>query len=93
MSTNPSNVIVVDGACKTCGGESIQVYHESFPELRVGAPSAGEAAERLALRLESSLSTVADSGHRKPALQALADVRAFVDRQGAVHPGRELKAH
>jgi hypothetical protein len=92
MSPNPNNVIVVDGACKTCGGESIHVYHESFPELRVGAPSAGEAAERLAARLENSLATVADRAHRDPALQALADVRAFVDRQGPVHPGRDLKA-
>jgi hypothetical protein len=93
MNANPNNVIVMDYACKTCGGESIQVYHEHFPELRVAGPSAGEAAERLAMRLENSLSTVADSGHRDPALQALADVRAFVDRQGAVHPGRDLKAH
>jgi hypothetical protein len=92
MSANVSNVIVVDYACKTCGGDSIQVYHERFPELRVGGSSAGAAAERLALRLENSLATVADRAHRDPALQALADVRAFVDRQGSVHPGRDLTA-
>jgi hypothetical protein len=93
MNANPSNVIVVDGACTTCGGESIEVHHESFPELRVVGPSAGEAAERLAARLENSLSTVADRAHRDPALQALADVQAFVDREGSVHPGRDLTAH
>jgi hypothetical protein len=92
MNTQASRVIVTDHACSTCGGESIQVYHGGFPELRVGGSSAGEAAERLAARLESSLATVADKAHRDPALQALADVRAFVDRQGPAHPGRDLKA-
>jgi hypothetical protein len=93
VSTKPSNVIVTDYSCRTCGGESIEAYHQSFPELRVRGSSADEAARRLAVRLESSLSTVADSGHREPALQALADVLALVDRQGDKHPARDLKAH
>jgi hypothetical protein len=92
MSTNPSNVIVTDHACRTCGGNRIEVHHEGFPELRVGGQTAGEAAERLAVRLESSLAAVADNAHRQPALQALADVRAFLDRQGDPHPGRDLQA-
>ncbi len=92
MESNPRNVVVTEHACRTCGGGTIDVYHQSFPELRVGERSAGEAAERLARRLESSLDAVSDQAHRQLVLQALADVRAFVDRQGAAHPARDLEA-
>jgi hypothetical protein len=88
MDINPHNVIVTEINCHTCGGENIHVHHQSFPELRIGGQSAGEAAERLASRLESSLDAVSDPAHRVPVQQALADLRAFLNREGPVHPAR-----
>ncbi|HVT28010.1 MAG TPA: hypothetical protein VHE81_08345 [Lacipirellulaceae bacterium] len=91
MTMNPTNVIVTDYACKTCGGESIEVYHQGFPELRVSGQSAGEAAERLTARLESSLDSISDQAHRMPVQQAIGDIRAFLNREGPTHPARDLK--
>jgi hypothetical protein len=33
---------------------------------------------------------VADPAHREPVRQAIADVKAFLDRKGDVHPARDL---
>ena len=90
MNTNPKNVIVTEHACDACGVDGIQVHHQSFPEMRVGGHSAEEAAERLANRLESSLDVVVDPAHREPVRQAIADIQAFVKREGGIHPARDL---
>jgi hypothetical protein len=90
MNADPRNVIVTENACQTCGADTIQVHHQSFPEMHIGGPSAGEAAERLAQRLVSALDVVADPAHREPVRQAIADVKAFLDRKGDVHPARDL---
>ncbi len=89
MNANPKNVIVTEHACDACGAGTLQVHHQSFPEMRIGGSSAEEAAERLASRLESSLDVVVDPAHREPVRQAIADVQAFVKREGGFHPSRD----
>jgi hypothetical protein len=90
MNADPGNVIVTENACQSCGTDTIHVHHQSFPEMHIGGRSAGEAAERLAQRLESSLDVVADQAHREPVRQAIADIKAFLDRKGGIHPARDL---
>ena len=91
MSAEPRNVIVTENACQACGADTIYVHHLSFPEMHIAGRSAGEAAERLAQRLESSLDVVADQAHREPVRQAIADIKAFLDRRGGVHSARDLQ--
>lgn len=86
MNADPRKVIVTERHCSTCSTETVEAYHESFPEMRLGGTSAGQAAERLARRLKGSLDVVCDPPHREPVRQALADVRAFLNREG--HPAR-----
>ena len=80
MNVNPKRVIVTEHACTACGADRINVHHESFSEMRIGGHSADEAAERLANRLESALDIVVDPPRRAPLRQAIADVRAFINR-------------
>lgn len=90
MAANPERVVVTDHACTTCGVEKIAVHHENLPELRVGGPSAAEAAERLARRLKSSLDVVVTPAKRQPVEQAIDDVRAFVEQEVGAHVARHL---
>ena len=90
MSTDPRKIIVVEGLCDACGVQAIHVYHQDFPEMRIEGKSTEQAADQLAARLMASLDTVSDSSHRAAARVAIDDVRAFLDREGAVHPGRDL---
>jgi hypothetical protein len=90
MNANASKIIVVDNHCGACGTDNVQVYHEHFPELRIMAMSSEEAAERLVVSLETSLGTVTDPFHGDPVRQAIEDIRAFLHREGAAHPARDL---
>jgi hypothetical protein len=90
MNISPKRVIVTEHVCTACGADRINVRHESFSETRIGGPSAEEAAERLANRLEAALDIIVDPLHREPLRQAIADVRAFINREAGVHPAREL---
>ena len=93
MNAEASRIIVVDNHCGACGTDNVQVYHEHFPELRIMAASSEEAAKRLVTRLETSLNAVSDPFHGDPVRQAIADVQAFVNREGAAHPrARSLDA-
>lgn len=89
MDVDARNVIASEDVCKARGTETIHVYHQKFPEMRIGNRSAGEAAERLAKRLKSSLDVVVDPLHREPVGQAIADVWAFVNRTGTMNPARD----
>lgn len=89
-STDPTNVIVTHHPCSSCGVDAIQVHHQTFPEMRVGGTTAGEAAERLANQLQSSLDVVVDPWRRELVVKALADIRAFLNREGPLHVAREL---
>lgn len=90
MNADPRNVIITENACHTCGADTIDVHHQSFPEMHIAGRSAGEAAERLAQRLVSALDVVADQAHREPVQQAIADIKAFLDSKGGLHPARDL---
>lgn len=90
MSADPKKTTVVDNlSCNVCGTEQIVVFHEGFPELRISASSAEQAAQRLVDRLKSSLDFLTDQAHRQPVNLAIADVQVFLDRKGT-HPAREL---
>jgi hypothetical protein len=86
MNCESQNVIVTDDVCSRCGIKTIHVYHQCFPEMRVGGQSAEEAAERLARQLERCLDAVSDPLHREPVGAAIADVRAFLGRKEMGHP-------
>lgn len=88
MDADTSKIIVVANHCDTCGTDNVQVYHKQFPELRVMGASSEEAAERLARKLGVSLKAVPDPLHGDPVRQAIADLEAFLKREGAAHLGR-----
>lgn len=90
MSGDASNIVVTAHHCGTCGTDDVQVYHKHFPELRVGGISSNEAAERLSAKLEISLRAVSDPLHGDPVRQGIADLQAFLNREGAAHVGRNL---
>jgi hypothetical protein len=89
MSADARKLTVTEDQCGVCDTEMVVVFHQSFPELRISGPSAEQAAGQLANRLEGSLEAVADPAHREPVRQAIADVRAFLEREGAPHPARD----
>lgn len=90
MNSDASKIIVVANHCGTCGTDNVQVYHEHFPELRVMGATSEAAAEGLAAKLELSLDAVSDPFHGDPVRQAIADLAAFLKKDGAAHLGRNL---
>jgi hypothetical protein len=61
--------------------------------MRVEDISAGQAALHLASRLEAAYAAAADSLHRDAVRRAIDDIRAFHDRQGTAHVGRDASQH
>jgi hypothetical protein len=92
MNTDPRKIIVVEGLCDACGVRAIHVYHQDFPEMRIEGMSAEQAADQLAVRLTAALDNVSDPSHRDAVQVALGDARAFLNREGAVHPGRDVSS-
>lgn len=90
MSADPGHVIVDENCCHSCGTHTVRLHHEAFPEVRISGMSAEDAAERLAEQLESMLDAVVTPAARERVEHAVADLRAFPHREGAVHPGRNL---
>lgn len=90
MNADASKIIVIASHCGTCGTDNVEVHHKHFPELRIVGASSEEAAERLSTKLSVSLNAVSDPMHRDPVRQAIADVQAFLNREGAAHPARNL---
>lgn len=90
MDADTSKIIVIANHCDTCGTDNVQVYHRHFPELRIMGASSEEAAERLARKLGVALKAVPDPLHGDPVRQAIADVQAFLNKEGAAHLGRNL---
>lgn len=78
MSSDPRRIVVTQCSCNHCGVDAVEVYHQSFPEMRISSTSAQLAAERLSIELETELATVSDAFHRDPVKLAIADVRAFL---------------
>ena len=90
MSPDARKIIVAENHCDTCGTERIVVFHQAFPELRIFGSSAEQAVQQLSGRLTSDLDFVTDPAHREPVGLAIADVQAFLDRERAGHPARDL---
>lgn len=91
MDTDPRRVIVIDSRCHACSVHTVHVHHEHFPELRFEDISAEHAAKRLVNRLESARGAAPDSLHRETVQQVIDDIRAFLDREGPPHPGRDVQ--
>ena len=58
--------------------------------MRIEGMTAEQAADYLADRLTAALDNVSDPTHSEAVRVAIDDTRAFLDREGAVHPGRDL---
>ena len=92
MDTDPSRVVVTENRCHVCSVHTIQVHHQHFPELRFVDDSAEHAATHLVDRLANADRAVAsDSHHREAVQQVIDDIRAFLNREGSPHPGRDLQ--
>lgn len=90
MSADPKRIIVTESCCEACSVHTVRVHHEKFPEMRVEGRTAEVAAGHLANRLSAAHDGVADASHREAIRNAIDDARAFLDRKGAAHPGREV---
>lgn len=88
MELDPRRVIVTEACCEACNVQTIRVHHEHFPELRVEGMNAETAALSLANRLSAAHDGVSDPSHREAIQVALADTRAFLDRENARHASR-----
>lgn len=87
MKTEPLTVSLSTCRCGCCGIPGVQMHHSSFPELRLTAASVDEAAERLAMRLETSLDAVSPAS-RIPVEHAIADIRIFLNKSHHEQPRR-----
>jgi hypothetical protein len=61
--------------------------------MRIEWKSAEQAAGHLADRLTATLDSVSDPAHRAAVRVVIDDTRAFLDREGAVHPARDISRH
>ena len=75
MPADPNQIIVATGQIP-----QFRVNHRDFPDLQADGESPAIAAANLALHLEREIDAALDELHRKPLQQALADVRAYIDR-------------
>jgi quercetin dioxygenase-like cupin family protein len=80
-------VVVTEEFCNACGTPRVDVHHKNFPEQRISGESLDQAVDELVTRLHSNLTVVSDPMHRTPVQLAIADVRAFIDRDN-VHPSK-----
>lgn len=85
MNADPSRVLLIEGFCDCCGTANIQLRHAGFPELTITTGSVAEAGERLIQRLDIAVEAVSEPSQREPIGLAIADVRAFLLREQALH--------
>ncbi len=90
MSHDSKQIVVTESLCNACSTHTVSVHHQGFPELRVEGMSAEQAAEHLANRLAAALDSVSEPSDRPRVQAAIDDAHAFVNREGAVHSGREI---
>jgi hypothetical protein len=92
MSADPRQITVTESRCGGCSVHVVRVNHRDFPEMRIEAESAEQAAEYLADRLTASLDTVADPSRVEAVRAAIGDTRAFLDRADPPHLARDLSS-
>ena len=80
MMSNPSQVIVLSGDEQCVLPHGISAHHREFPEVRAEGSSSRAAATRLAELLSLSLDSSPSDWRRQTVIQAIADVRAFAQR-------------
>lgn len=90
MSADPRRIIVVESHCGACSVHAVLAYHQHFPEMRTEDSSAELAVRHLADHLAATLDMVSDVSRREEVQNALVDARAFLDRDGAAHLGRDV---
>ncbi len=78
MDTEADRVIVTPGAT----AHTTRVHHRDFPEIQADGQSAKEAATFLASKLTLALDTALTNWRRQTLSSAIADVEAFVQREG-----------
>jgi hypothetical protein len=93
MNADPRRIIVTESCCHACSVRTVHVHHEHFPEMRVEDISAEHAARLLVNRLEAARGTTPDSWHREAVRLAIDDLRAFLDREGPTHLGRDVQEY
>jgi len=76
MSTDPSQVIFLTGATAS----TTLAYHHDFPEIRADGESPRDAAFQLSNQLLRALDSALTDWRRQSLEQAIADVRAFAER-------------
>jgi quercetin dioxygenase-like cupin family protein len=86
MAADPRMVVVKEEFCNACGTPRVNVHHQSFPEMWIGAESAHQAAESLAIRLNANLDSVSDPSHRERVRRAIADVQAYLAKDVVAQP-------
>ena len=92
MSADPRRIIVTEGCCEACDAHTVLVHHQDFPKMRIEGISSEQAAEHLVDQLTAALDSVCDPARRATTQAVIDDARAFLDREGAVHPARDLSA-
>ena len=92
-NADPKRIVVTESCCHVCSVRNVSVYHEQFPEMRIEDVTAEHAAKHLVNRLEAQRGTAPDSLYREALRQAIDDVRAFLDREGPIHLGRDAQGY
>jgi general stress protein 26 len=82
MLNEAGPVIVRTGPCPSCSTHHARCSHRTFPAALGVGETACQAAEDLLRRLNSQKDYVADRWHRDKVEAAIADVRAFLRREG-----------
>jgi hypothetical protein len=90
MSNDPRRIIVTESLCNRCSAHTIHVHHQHFPELQIEGMSVEQAADHLADRMAAAFDAVSDPSRREAVQSAIDDIRAFLNRQGAAHPARDI---
>jgi hypothetical protein len=74
MSTEPSKVTATAGATP----DSVQLFHNDFPDLQADGDSLEDAAENLVRRMTLEISEVEDDSMRDALRRAVVEVQAFI---------------
>jgi len=80
MTSNPSQVIVLPEQYTHASVHGLCAHHRDFPEIHGEGRSPKDAAMRLAELLSSALDNASSDYSRQSIQQAIADVRAFAER-------------
>jgi hypothetical protein len=79
MRTDTCRVVVAPGTCACHSVHTIHAHHHDFPEIWAQGGTPAEAAAQLVNQLVRALEAVGSRRRRDSFMQALADVRAFLE--------------